>query len=197
MFSKDNRRFTGVLIAIIIVAVFGLSKVATLAEHDKNSATVWGAITFIILQLLAILRGTMSDKQAAEHRDAIDRKVSEAKDKVEEIAEKTNGNLTKAINAVAKNVEHAAHMPAPGQEQMPANRDELRRFVAEVAADIGPGLAETICDELAVKAARLTAEAVRDAERKALAGGKCVHENPPGAVFCSECGVRLKLSPVE
>jgi hypothetical protein len=187
MFSKENRRFTGVLIAIVVVAVFGLSKVATLAEHDKNSATVWGAITFITLQLLAILRGTMSDQKATEDRNIIGRKV-------EEIAEKTNGHLAKAINQVAAKVEHAAHQPAPGQERMPATPDELRDFVRKVANDIGPKLAESICDELAVKAARVAAEAVRDAERAALAGGKCGHANPPDSVFCSTCGIRLKMS---
>lgn len=193
MFSKANRRFTAVLVVICAVGLHGLTKVASLAEHDKNAATVWGVITFLIVQLLAILRAVMSDNDALRERESIKRTVEDVAAKADKIEEKTNGNLTRAINVVAEKVQQANDRPSPAQRSMPATVDELSAFVETVGQRLAPKLAEQICDDIAVKAARVAAEAVRDTERSQVVGIPCEHDNPADAIFCATCGRRLRV----
>jgi hypothetical protein len=203
VFSKPNRRFTAVLICIAAVGLHGISKVAYLAEHDKNSATVWGVITFLVVQLLAVLRAVMSDVDAMKDREKIKTSVDNAAtaaaiaaEKVEAVEKKTNGNLERAIAQVAEKVQEASNRPSPAQHAMPQDVESLRSFVEDVGRKLAPKLAEEICDDIAVKAARVAAEAVRESERAALIGRPCDHANPPDAIFCSTCGMRRKPNPL-
>jgi low affinity Fe/Cu permease len=199
VFSKANRRFSAVLIAIVVVAIYGFNKVYQLATHDKSAATMWGAITFVLIQLLAILRAVMSDVDAMRDRQQIRGAVdtaasaaSAAAAKAEEIEKKTNGNLERAIEKVAVKVKEANDRPSPAQQSMPQDPEALRAFVEDVGQKLAPKLAERICDDIAVKAARVAAEAVRDTERAAIVAVPCTHANPTDAVFCMTCGRRLK-----
>jgi hypothetical protein len=147
MFSKANRRFLIVWLAITLVALGTIVGAVYLVGHDKQGASVWTGGGAILTLLLGYVRAEMRAKDAETGRAMIEGKV-------DEIERKTNGNLTRAIKHVAEEVRTAAHEPAPGQEQMPRTPEELQALLKTFA--------RTMVDDLAAKAAQ--AAAARAAE---------------------------------
>ena len=161
MFSKENRRFTGLLIGVVILATVTLSNITKMVDGGFSQYTVLitGFSSVVLLQLF----GMMRTEQA---RVAQQRAGGEIKAKVEELGEKKTGDITKAIHTAAVEVKKAVQEPAPGQEAMPRTREELQSLLKIFARTMTEDLVNKAAVEAAEKAAKLASEStVRETVR--------------------------------
>ena len=148
MFSKENRRFTILAIALVVVVMGTLSGVtkAVVSDHASNAYVIGGVSAMVILQLLMMMKQEQTGKA-----------MSGMVDKVEELKKETNGNLTKAIKVAAQEVKTAKEEPAPGQEQMPRTPGELQALIKLFVREMSDEVIKRATQEAAVKATDLAA----------------------------------------
>ena len=164
MFSKENRRFTTLVIALVIVVLATINGVGRTiaADHAKDAYIVGGVSAVVILQFLGMIRAEQERREAKQSRNEI-------ADKVESIEKKTNGNLNTAIKTVAEEVKKAASMPAPGQEQMPRTPQELQSLIKLFLREMSEELIHRATTEATIKATKDAVElATRTAARAVI-----------------------------
>lgn len=160
MFSKENRRFTFSMIALIFVAALGINGVFKLLMSDHQAVTYifTGFVMVIFLQVLQIAKQEQLRTTAKQSGEEAKRAREEITNKVEKIEEKTNGNLTKAIQQVAVEVKKAKYEPAPGQEQMPRTPEELQSLLKIFADGICNDYIKRTIQEVTPEAAKKATE---------------------------------------
>lgn len=131
MFSKENRRFTLIIITLLIVVVVTIQGVgkAIAGEHSSSVYMIGAVSAGVILQLLSMLRQEQAREEARATRAKIVETSTQIVDKVEKLEEKADGNMASTIKAVAQEVTKAKEQPAPGQEQMPRTPEELQGLI--------------------------------------------------------------------
>ena len=156
MFSKENRRFTILAIALVVVVMGTLSGVskAVAGDHANNAYLISGVSAMVVLQLLSMMRQEQGRHETRETQQKIVDKVTEAKDTVDNLERKTNGNLTNAIQQVAEEVKKAKDEPAPGQEQMPRTPAELQSLIKMFVHEISEEAIRTASQKAAVDATK-------------------------------------------
>jgi hypothetical protein len=164
MFSKENKRFTLLVIAIVCIAVGTIICITAMSitGHGKDYILLTGVSGVLLAQLVIALRSEQNRTESKIERAEIKDAMRETKETVQGIEQKTNGNLTNAIRQVAQEVKAAAEESAPGQEAMPKTREELRRLLQEFADDM--------CNTIASKAATMAAEKAAAAASEAAVG---------------------------
>lgn len=134
MFSKENRRFTATLIAVVVIGVAGMIVSSNMA-HRGDAAQIptiigWG--TTIILGLFSLIRQEKANTEAARHRHKIEAKVDDTAAKADE-AKKEAADTKEVVVQIEKqtngHLKEALETPAPAQVAMPKTPDELQAMV--------------------------------------------------------------------
>lgn len=145
MFSRENRRFSVLIFAGVLIVAFTIGGIIDLInkEHSNNVYMLTAFAALIIGQIFTMARTEQAAAEqrrqglkADQSREVITQKVEEIKHTVEESDKKTNGNLTKAIETAATAVKEAVLTPAPGQEQMPRTPQELQSLLKVFSREI-------------------------------------------------------------
>jgi hypothetical protein len=123
-----------------IIVTMLLCTVLVVTHNSAQTITLTAVGGLALSNLWPMLKREQNDRIAEYHRSIIEAKVDvaatkalEVADKVSSIEEKTNGNLTKAVHEVGKEIMNAKNSPAPGQEAMPKTKEELEQVMTSFA----------------------------------------------------------------
>jgi DNA-directed RNA polymerase subunit F len=167
MFSKENRRFLTLIIAMVVIVLGTILAIVSMVnkEHAKDSVLVTGFAGILLAQLVSMLRAEQERAVNSTERAEVKKVTVIAADAAGVAADAAGAAARKAeksVNEVKEVVREAVTKvhdePAPGHEAMPRTPEELREFLKVYAHEI----ASEVCDEIAAKSARFAAEAVRD-----------------------------------
>jgi DNA-directed RNA polymerase subunit F len=160
MFSKENRRFLTLIIAMVVIVLGTILAIVSMVnkEHAKDSVLVTGFAGILLAQLVSMLRAEQERAVNSTERAEVKKVTVVAANAAGAAAQKAEDSVQEVKAVVREAVEKVHEEPAPGHEAMPRTPEELREFLKVYAHEI----ASEVCDEIAAKSARFAAEAVRD-----------------------------------
>ncbi len=148
MFSRENRRFLILVVAILILTVVTLTLMASLITngHPAQTTFLTGFVTLIIVQLITMARQEQANQSAILQRQTIEKKLTTAataageakvaashvREAVEKISKTSGQTLVRTVEKVADKVRVAERDQLLDEMDLPRTRMELRRLLAEM-----------------------------------------------------------------
>lgn len=141
MFSKENRKFLTLVIAIVVIAIAAMLIMRSMVGHGQKDSTMMisGIAVSIILSLVGLARQEVAMNRANQHRDKIETKVEVAASSAVVAAEnaveaKKEASETKAVVVEIEKhsdgkLKEALAMATPAQVVMPKTPEELESLV--------------------------------------------------------------------
>jgi hypothetical protein len=146
MFSKENRRFSLLVIAIVTIVVVTVTAIVILTTtgHPDSTIKVTGFVGGGLALLGFLLREEWGRSEARQDRHKIAHELVEVKQAATTAAEVAATNA----EAVAEKIKEAVVTPAPAQVAMPKTPEELDAVMEKVVVKTTRVACREVLDEL-------------------------------------------------
>ena len=140
MFSPENKRFTVLILAMVVIVLGTVMALVSMINHDhtKDTVLVTGFVGVMMTQLFSAIRAEQARRDATKNQEEIKSKVETAKQEIVQTA-----------------IAPALASPSPAQVTMPSTPMELREMIHTIITEFS--IDQDICKKMVEDAARSAA----------------------------------------